>query len=67
MSERKAKISNPETVREANRYFMTKVLFNAFLIFFGAILIGTFLTQMQAKTASKHVSFFLISSPRLLL
>lgn len=51
MSERKAKISNPETVREANRYFMTKVLFNVFLIFFGAILIGTFLTQMQAKTA----------------
>ena len=30
---------------------MIKILFNAFLIFFGAVVIGTFLTQMQAQTA----------------
>ena len=51
MSDNTTKVSKPESIKEANRHFLIKILFNAFLIFFGAIVIGTFLTQMQAQTA----------------
>ena len=51
MSYNNTKVSKPESIKEANRYFLIKILFNAFLIFFGAVVIGTFLTQMQAQTA----------------
>lgn len=39
------------TRKKANRYFFTKVAFNAFLMILGAVLIALFLRQMQRQAA----------------
>ena len=51
MGENNNVFTDQKTLEKANKYFMTKMLFNAFLIIFGAVLIGLFLTQMQSKTS----------------
>lgn len=45
------RIVDHETRRKANAYFFSKVAFNVFLMFLGAVLIAVFLRQMQTKTA----------------
>ncbi len=41
-----------ETLRKANRYFFSKVVFNVLLIVIGATMIGLFLNDIQKKTSA---------------
>ena len=40
-----------DALKKANRYFVLKMTFNAFLIIFGAVIIAIFLRQVQSQTA----------------
>ena len=51
MAEDERVFKDQDALKKANRYFFGKMLFNLFLVIFGAILIGMFLRQMQARTA----------------
>ena len=44
-------MNEKETLRKANRYFFSKVVFNVLLIVIGATLIGLFLRDIQRKTS----------------
>ena len=51
MAEDERVFKDQDALKKANRYFFGKMLFNLFLVIFGAILIAVFLRQMQAQTA----------------
>ena len=51
MADNNKVMNDRETLKNANSYFVGKMLFNLFLVIFGAVIIALFLRQMQAQTA----------------
>ena len=51
MADDKKVFKDRDALKKANSYFFGKMLFNFFLVLFGAVLIAIFLRQMQAQTA----------------
>lgn len=51
MADDKKVFKDRDALKKANSYFFGKMLFNLFLVLFGAVLIAIFLRQMQAQTA----------------
>lgn len=51
MADDKKVFKDWDALKKANSYFFGKMLFNYFLVLFGAVLIAIFLRQMQAQTA----------------